>query len=284
MKKTWLCGRYELSFERPLLMGILNITPDSFSDGNQYLHTDAAIAHAQQLIADGADILDIGAESTRPGAEPVPLDEELRRLLPVIEGLRALNIPISVDTFKPEVMRAVLDAGVDIINDIAGFRYAESIEAVANSNCGLCVMHMQGEPRTMQQQPHYEDVAAEVRTFLAQQVSALRLAGVAPERIMLDPGLGFGKTVAHNYSLLRGFSEIQLESYPYPWLIGLSRKSMIGHLVDKPPQQRMAGSLAGMLAAVARGAAVLRVHDVAESADALKIWLAIEKGINNERT
>lgn len=284
MKKTWLCGRYELSFERPLLMGILNITPDSFSDGNQYLHTDAAIAHAQQLIADGADILDIGAESTRPGAEPVPLDEELRRLLPVIEGLRALNIPISVDTFKPEVMRAVLDAGVDIINDIAGFRYAESIEVVANSNCGLCVMHMQGEPRTMQQQPHYEDVAAEVRTFLAQQVSALRLAGVAPERIMLDPGLGFGKTVAHNYSLLRGFSEIQLESYPYPWLIGLSRKSMIGHLVDKPPQQRMAGSLAGMLAAVARGAAVLRVHDVAESADALKIWLAIEKGINNERT
>ena len=282
MKKTWLCGRYELSFERPLLMGIVNITPDSFSDGNQYLHTDAAIAHAKQLIADGADILDIGAESTRPGAEPVPLDEELHRLLPVIEGLRALDVPISVDTFKPEVMHAVLDAGVDIINDIAGFRYAESVEAVANSNCGLCVMHMQGEPRTMQQQPHYDDVNAEVQAFLAQQVAALRHAGVAAERIMLDPGLGFGKSVAHNYSLLRDFPQIQLESYPYPWLIGLSRKSMIGHLVDKPPQQRLAGSLAGMLAAVARGAAVVRVHDVAESADALKVWLAVEKGIKND--
>ncbi|GAA5088797.1 dihydropteroate synthase [Paenalcaligenes hermetiae] len=261
-------------------MGIVNVTPDSFSDGNQYIQTDAAIAHAQQLVAEGADILDIGGESTRPGAEPVSVQEELRRLLPVIEALRELNIPLSVDTFKPEVMRAVLDAGADIINDIAGFRDPASVAAVADSSCGLCVMHMQGEPKTMQKQPHYDDLYAEVRQFLLQRVQALRGAGVVPERIMLDPGLGFGKTVAHNYSLLRDLAAIQIESYP--WLIGLSRKSMIGHVVNRPPQQRLAGSLAGMLAAVARGAAVVRVHDVAESADALRVWQAVEQGINDE--
>lgn len=281
MKKTWRCGRFEFGFERPLLMGIVNVTPDSFSDGNQYLRTDAAIAHAKQLIADGADILDIGAESTRPGAEPVPLDEELRRLLPVIEALHELNVPLSIDTFKPEVMRAVLAAGADMINDIAGFQDLASIQAVANSDCGLCVMHMQGEPRTMQEQPFYDDVKQEVQRFLADRVQALLQAGVAPERITLDPGLGFGKTPAHNYTLLRDLEQIQLESYP--WLIGLSRKSMIGHVVNKPPQQRVAGSLAGMLAAVARGAAIVRVHDVAESADALKVWMAVEKGIENEQ-
>lgn len=281
MKKTWRCGRFEFGFERPLLMGIVNVTPDSFSDGNQYLRTDAAIAHAKQLIADGADILDIGAESTRPGAEPVPLDEELRRLLPVIEALHELNVPLSIDTFKPEVMRAVLAAGADMINDIAGFQDLASIQAVANSDCGLCVMHMQGEPRTMQAQPFYDDVKQEVQRFLADRVQALIQAGVAPERITLDPGLGFGKTPAHNYTLLRDLEQIQLESYP--WLIGLSRKSMIGHVVNKPPQQRVAGSLAGMLAAVARGAAIVRVHDVAESADALKVWMAVEKGIENEQ-
>mgnify|MGYP001327140483 FL=1 len=280
MNKTWLCGRFELGLERPLLMGIVNVTPDSFSDGNQYIQTDAAIAHAQQLVAEGADILDIGGESTRPGAEPVSVQEELRRLLPVIEALRELNIPLSVDTFKPEVMRAVLDAGADIINDIAGFRDPASVAAVADSSCGLCVMHMQGEPKTMQKQPHYDDLYAEVRQFLLQRVQALRGAGVVPKRIMLDPGLGFGKTVAHNYSLLRDLAAIQIESYP--WLIGLSRKSMIGHVVNRPPQQRLAGSLAGMLAAVARGAAVVRVHDVAESADALRVWQAVEQGINDE--
>ena len=282
MNKTWLCGRFELSFERPLLMGIVNITPNSFSDGNHYVQAAAAITHAKQFIADGADILDIGTESTRPGAEPVALDEELRRLLPVIEGLRALNVPISVDTFKPAVMRAVLAAGVDIINDIDGFRDPESIAAVAGTNCGLCVMHMQGEPRTMQQQPSYQDLHLEVKNFLSDRVQVLRSAGVAPQRIMLDPGLGFGKTVEHNYTLLRDLEKIQIDSYP--WLIGLSRKSMIGHVVNKAPQQRLAGSLAGMLAAVSRGAAVLRVHDVAESADALNVWLAVEQGIKNEHS
>ncbi|MEZ2721920.1 dihydropteroate synthase [Paenalcaligenes hominis] len=280
MKKTWRCGRFEFGFERPLLMGILNITPDSFSDGNQYLQTETAIAHAKQLIADGADILDIGAESTRPGAQPVALDEELRRLLPVIEALHELNVPLSIDTFKPEVMQAVLAAGADMINDIAGFQNPASIAAVAASDCGLCVMHMQGEPRTMQTNPHYSDVKTEVRDFLQHRVQALVQAGVQPERIMLDPGLGFGKTAAHNYTLLRDLEQIQIDSYP--WLIGLSRKSMIGHVVHKGPQQRVAGSIAGMLAAVARGAAVVRVHDVAESADALKVWQAVEQGITNE--
>lgn len=280
MKKTWRCGRFEFGFERPLLMGILNITPDSFSDGNQYLQTETAIAHAKQLIADGADILDIGAESTRPGAQPVALDEELRRLLPVIEALHELNVPLSIDTFKPEVMQAVLAAGADMINDIAGFQNPASIAAVAASDCGLCVMHMQGEPRTMQANPHYSDVKIEVRDFLQHRVQALVQAGVQPERIMLDPGLGFGKTAAHNYTLLRDLEQIQIDSYP--WLIGLSRKSMIGHVVHKEPQQRVAGSIAGMLAAVARGAAVVRVHDVAESADALKVWQAVEQGITNE--
>ncbi len=277
MKKTWRCGRFEFGFERPLLMGIVNITPDSFSDGNQYMRTEAAIAHAKQLVADGADILDIGAESTRPGAQPVPVEEELRRLLPVIEALHELNVPLSIDTFKPAVMRAVLAAGADMINDIAGFQDPASIAAVANSDCGLCVMHMQGEPSTMQAQPQYDDVKHEVLDFLEQRVQALLQAGVQPDRIMLDPGLGFGKTVQHNYTLLRDLEQIQLDSYP--WLIGLSRKSMIGHVVNKAPQQRVAGSLAGMLAAVARGAAIVRVHDVAESADALKVWAAVEQGI-----
>lgn len=282
MKNTWLCGRFELNFERPLLMGVVNITPDSFSDGNQYLHTENAIAHAKQLIAEGADILDLGAESTRPGANPVSVSEELDRLLPVIEALKDLNVPISVDTFKPAVMRAVLKAGADIINDITGFRDIDAIAAVADSNCGVCVMHMQGDPKTMQQNPHYDDLYTEIRDFLSERVAALRAAGIDRARIMLDPGLGFGKTVEHNYSLLRDLEKIQLDCYP--WLIGLSRKSMIGKIINKPPQQRLAGSLAGMLAAASRGAAVLRVHDVAESADALKIWLAVEQGINNERT
>lgn len=174
-------------------------------------------------------------------------------------------------------MRAVLAAGADMINDIAGFQDPASIAAVANSDCGLCVMHMQGEPSTMQAQPQYDDVKHEVLDFLEQRVQALLQAGVQPDRIMLDPGLGFGKTVQHNYTLLRDLEQIQLDSYP--WLIGLSRKSMIGHVVNKAPQQRVAGSLAGMLAAVARGAAIVRVHDVAESADALKVWAAVEQGI-----
>lgn len=274
MNNYWLCGRFELSLERPLLMGIVNVTPDSFSDGHQYLAADRAIAHARNLVAQGADILDIGGESTRPGADPVPLETELERLLPVIEGLRDLDVPISIDTLKPEVMRAVLDAGADIINDITGFRSAAAREAVAQSRCGLCIMHMKGEPRTMQNNPVYHDLKAEVRAFLFEQVQALRALGVQDERMMLDPGLGFGKTVQHNYTLLRDFRELDIDGLP--WLIALSRKSMIGAVTGRAVDERLAGSIAGMLAAVARGAAVVRMHDVAAAHDALKVWLATQ--------
>lgn len=274
MNNYWLCGRFELSLERPLLMGIVNVTPDSFSDGHQYLAADRAIAHARNLVAQGADILDIGGESTRPGADPVPLETELERLLPVIEGLRDLDVPISIDTLKPEVMRAVLDAGADIINDITGFRSAAAREAVAQSRCGLCIMHMKGEPRTMQNNPVYHDLKAEVRAFLFEQVQALRALGVQDERMMLDPGLGFGKTVQHNYTLLRDFRELDIDGLP--WLIALSRKRMIGAVTGRAVDERLAGSIAGMLAAVARGAAVVRMHDVAAAHDALKVWLATQ--------
>lgn len=275
MNNYWLCGRFELSLERPLLMGIVNVTPDSFSDGHQYLAADRAIEHARNLVAQGADILDIGGESTRPGADPVPLETELERLLPVIEGLRDLDVPISIDTLKPEVMRAVLDAGADIINDITGFRSAAAREAVAQSRCGLCIMHMKGEPRTMQNNPVYHDLKAEVRAFLFEQVQALRALGVQDERMMLDPGLGlFGKTVQHNYTLLRDFRELDIDGLP--WLIALSRKRMIGAVTGRAVDERLAGSIAGMLAAVARGAAVVRMHDVAAAHDALKVWLATQ--------
>src|SRR5690606_3205452 len=186
------CGRFELKLKRPLVMGILNVTPDSFSDGSKHLHTDAAIAHGLQMVSDGADIIDIGAESTRPGAQTVTPNEELDRLLPVIEGLRDAGVPLSVDTFKPATMCRVLDAGADMINDIYGFRQPGAIEAVARRSCGLCVMHMQGEPRTMQTAPAYRDVVAEVKEFLSERVAVLRQSGVEPSRILLDPGFGFG--------------------------------------------------------------------------------------------
>lgn len=282
MTTTWQCGRFELSLKRPLLMGIVNVTPDSFSDGNQHFHTDEAIAHAQQLIAQGADILDIGGESTRPGAEPVSIDDELKRVLPVLEALKPLNIPLSIDTFKPEVMRACLDAGADIINDVAGFRSDEAVHAVASSGAGLCIMHMQGEPKTMQQAPRYDDLLSEVCSFLLTQVNRLAQAGVQSNRIMLDPGLGFGKTLNQNYELLAALSALEVNGLP--WLIGLSRKSMIGQITGRDAQHRLAGSLAGMLAAVSLGARVLRVHDVAESYDALAVWAAVQQRGKHERT
>lgn len=258
-------------------MGILNVTPDSFSDGSLHFATDDAVAHARQLIAEGADIIDIGAESTRPGAQPVEAREELARLLPVIEALRPLNVPLSVDTFKPEVMGKVADAGADMINDIYGFRWPGAIAAVASSRCGLCVMHMQGEPRTMQTAPAYTDVVLEVREFLRDRVKALQLGGIAPQRILLDPGFGFGKTVSHNYQLLKQFEHLQFDDYP--WLVALSRKSMIGHVTGRIAAERLGGSVAGALAGIARGAAMVRVHDVALTLDAIKVWQAVENGV-----
>ena len=270
MAVVWQCGRYALPLKRPLVMGILNITPDSFSDGRQYLQPEAAILQAQRLIDEGADIIDIGAESTRPGAQTLSASDEVKRLMPVIEALLDCGLPLSVDTFKPSTMQHVLDAGVDIINDIYGFRQPGAVDVVAGYNCGLCVMHMQGEPRTMQEAPHYNDVVADVRHFLYQRTQELQQSGVVPNRIVLDPGFGFGKTAAHNYELLKNFKQLHFEHYP--WLVALSRKSMIGHITGREPAQRLGGSIAGALAGVVGGAKVLRVHDVAATVDAVKVW------------
>src|SRR5690625_382985 len=270
MAVVWQCGRYALPLKRPLVMGILNITPDSFSNGQQYLQPEAAILQAQRLIDEGADIIDIGAESTRPGAQTLSASDEVKRLMPVIEALLDCGLPLSVDTFKPSTMQHVLDAGVDIINDIYGFRQPGAVDVVAGYNCGLCVMHMQGEPRTMQEAPHYNDVVADVRHFLYQRTQELQQSGVVPNRIALDPGFGFGKTAAHNYELLKNFKQLHFEHYP--WLVALSRKSMIGHITGREPAQRLGGSIAGALAGVVGGAKVLRVHDVAATVDAVKVW------------
>jgi dihydropteroate synthase len=277
MANTFLCGRYEFDLERPLVMGIVNVTPDSFSDGGEHDDPDAAIAHARQLVAEGAQILDIGGESTRPGAPPVPEEQELARVLPLVEALRDCGVPLSIDTFKPGVMRAVLDAGADMINDVYGFRQPGAIEAVAGSRCGLCVMHMKGEPRTMQATPpEYNDLLGEIGLFLGARAQKLRAAWIDPRRIVLDPGFGFGKTADQNYQLLRRLGSLRVSSYPL--LIGVSRKSMIGHATGRDVHGRLAGSLAAALAGVARGAAIVRVHDVAATVDALKVWQAVEQG------
>ncbi|WP_321870370.1 dihydropteroate synthase [Burkholderia ubonensis] len=275
------CGRFTLTFERPLVMGILNATPDSFSDGGRFLAHDDALRQAERMLAEGADILDIGGESTRPGAPPVPLNEELARVIPLVEALRPLNVPLSIDTYKPAVMRAALAAGADLINDIWGFRQAGAIDAVRDGNCGLCAMHMLGEPQTMQvHEPDYRDVVADVRDFLAERAQALMAAGVAAERICVDPGFGFGKAVIeHNYALLAALPDTtpaRPDGRPYPILAGMSRKSMLGAVIGgKPPTERVAASVAAAVCAVERGAAIVRVHDVAETVDALKIWSAV---------
>lgn len=276
MASHFLCGRFELDLERPLVMGIVNVTPDSFSDGGQHADTDSAVRHARRLIDEGANLLDLGGESTRPGADPVSVEDELARLLPVIEALRDCGVPLSIDTFKPQVMRAVLDAGADMINDIYAFRQAGAIEAVASSRCGLCVMHMKGEPGTMQQAPEYSDLLGEIAIFLNERAQRLQAASIDPRRIVLDPGFGFGKTADHNYQLLRDLSSLRVSGYP--WLTGLSRKRMIGDATGKPVGDRVAGSIAAMLACVARGSRIVRVHDVAQTVDALKVWRAFEQG------
>jgi dihydropteroate synthase len=279
MKQYLQCGRYRLSLHtensRPLVMGILNVTPDSFSDGGKFHSLELALSHAEQMIADGVDIIDIGGESSRPGAQPLPLDEELRRILPVVYALRDCGKPLSVDTCKPGVMREALAAGADMINDINGFRAAGAVDAVQDSDCALCVMHMASNPLTMQVNPEYRDVLAEVSAFLMERVSSLEEAGVKRDRICIDPGFGFGKTLEHNLALLSNIDRLTRE-LGVPLLAGVSRKSMLGALTGKPVEQRMAGSLAAMLAAVARGASIVRVHDVAETVDALKVWKAIE--------
>ncbi len=274
MRQYLQCGRFGLSLERtPLVMGILNVTPDSFSDGGRFQSLEFAFSRAEEMVTEGVDMIDVGGESSRPGAPSLGLDEELRRVMPVLYALRDLGKPLSVDTYKPEVMYEAILAGVDMINDINGFRSPGALEAVANSDCALCVMHMQGTPQNMQQQPEYGDVVSEVIAFLQQRVSDMLAAGIERERICIDPGFGFGKSVDHNYALLRNIGRMQQE-LGLPVLAGVSRKSMIGAVTGKPVEQRLAGNLAGALAAIAHGARIVRVHDVVETVDAVKVWQA----------
>lgn len=269
----FFCGNFQFDLSRPLVMGIVNVTPDSFFDGGQHLQRDAALAHAQQLIAEGADILDIGGESTRPGAKPVSIQEELDRVLPIIEGLRGAPVPISIDTCKPEVMQAAIAAGAQMVNDIDALQDAAAMNAVAASNVAVCLMHKQGNPQTMQEQPHYQNVVAEVSTFLRDRIAAAEAAGIQRKRIVIDPGFGFGKTLAHNLALLRELKK--LAELGVPLLAGLSRKSMLGALTGQDVGQRLPASVAAALIAVQRGANIVRVHDVRATVDALKVWNAV---------
>lgn len=255
-------------------MGVVNLTPDSFSGGGHPRDWGAALRHAERLIDEGADLIDLGAESTRPGARPVPHQEELQRLVPVLRALRDGPVPVSVDTYKPEVMRAALDEGASMINCVYALRMPGALEVALQSDCAVCVMHMQGTPQTMQDEPQYSDVVSEVRHFLAERLAVLCDAGFALERIVVDPGFGFGKSLEQNYEMLRSFRSFTTLGTPV--LAGLSRKGMLGKVTGRPPTDRTAASVTAALAAVARGARLLRVHDVAATVDALKVWEMVE--------
>ena len=273
----WQTTRFKIDLSAPCVMGIVNVTPDSFSDGGAHADARRAIAHCEQLLAEGAGILDIGGESTRPGAQPVPIEQELARVLPVLDAALSLGCPVSVDTRHAAVMRAALDRGVDIINDIEGLRGLGAMAVVAgHPSCGVCVMHMRGTPESMQQQTAYDEVVAEVSDFLGARVAELKGLGVAAQRIVLDPGIGFGKSVAHNLALLQ--RQPELLALGQPLLVGWSRKSTLGTITGRDVSQRGAASLAAALAAVQRGAHIVRVHDVAATVDALKVWRAAGLG------
>jgi dihydropteroate synthase len=269
------CNGRVLMLDRPRVMGIVNVTPDSFSDGGAHDSVDAAVAHGLRLVDEGADLLDIGGESTRPGAAEVSIEEELRRVIPVIERLaRDTSVPISIDTSKPEVMRAAVSAGAGMVNDVYGLRRDGALDMAAALGVPVVLMHMQGEPRSMQEAPHYDDVVAEVHRFLAERIFAAEMAGIAKKNIVVDPGFGFGKTTQHNLQLLaqlQRFTELGV-----PVLAGLSRKKTIGELTGRDdPRERVSGSVAAHLIAAQRGAMLLRVHDVAATVDALKVWNAL---------
>lgn len=270
------CGAYRLPLDRPLVMGIVNLTPDSFSGDGTGADVALAIAHARRQLEAGADILDIGAESSRPGALPTPEDEELRRLVPVLREICNWGVPVSVDTYKAAVMREALKAGAAMINDITALADPAALAVVVESDCAVCLMHMRGEPRTMQQAPDYEDVVGEVRTFLASRVALCRAAGIADDRIVLDPGFGFGKTLDHNLALFRALTATAGDGLPL--LVGVSRKSMLGAITGRPVERRLAASVAAALLAARNGAKILRVHDVAETRDALAVLAAVEQG------
>ena len=267
-----LCGKFTLELDRPLVMGIVNVTPDSFSDGGKFLARDQAIAHAQKLIEDGADILDIGGESTRPGAAAAGLQEELDPVMPVLEQLRDSGVPISIDTQKTEVTTAAIASGASMINDVNALQAAGAIEACARSGVAVCLMHKQGTPANMQQQPQYDDVLREVAAFLNARAAACEHAGIAKNRIVIDPGFGFGKTVEHNFTLLRELKSIAQLGYLV--MAGYSRKTSLGAVTGRPVEQRLAASLAAAMIAAQNGATILRVHDVAETVDMLKVLAA----------
>lgn len=268
------CGKYQLDLAHPHVMGIVNVTPDSFSDGGRYASTEKAVAHALQLVADGAHILDIGGESTRPNATPVGLEEELDRVIPVIERLsREVDVPLSIDTYKPQVMRAAVQAGAAIINDIRGLQEPEAVQAAAEGDAGICIMHMQGTPQTMQQNPQYENVVQEVKAFLQERLEACLAQGIAAERVVLDPGFGFGKRTVHNLALLNGLPDIL--ALGRPLLVGLSRKSVLGQIVGSDVDQRLHASLAASVISVMKGGRIVRVHDVKATVDALKVVDAV---------
>ena len=256
-------------------MGIVNVTDDSFSDGGRFRDPSRAIEHGLKLREEGADLVDVGGESTRPGAAPVPAEEELRRVVPVIEALARAGIAVSVDTMKPEVMRAAIDAGCAVVNDVNAFRAPGAVEAVAGSGASLIAMHMQGTPATMQKEPHYDDVAAEVTGYLLARAEALARAGVARERIAIDPGFGFGKTLAHNKALFRALP--RMAGLGYPLVVGVSRKKLIGDLTRRGPGERAAGSVAAALLAAQNGASMVRVHDVKDTVDALHTWMELSR-------
>jgi dihydropteroate synthase len=270
----FICGKYQLNLNRPHVMGIVNVTPDSFSDGGKFSKTELAVEHALELVAEGADILDIGGESTRPGATPVSQEEELSRVIPVIQALSKLSaVPISIDTYKPEVMRQAIAAGADIVNDVRALQEQGALDVVANSNAGVCLMHMQGTPQTMQLDPHYDDVLVDVERFLIARMNAAIAHGIAKERIMLDPGFGFGKTTAHNITLIQNLD--QLVAIGQPLLVGLSRKAVLGKIAGGDEQQRLYAGIASSVVSAMKGTKILRVHDVKATVDALKVVAAI---------
>ena len=273
---NFICGQYQLNLNRPHVMGIINVTPDSFSDGGQFVSINLAVEQALRLIAEGADILDVGGESTRPGAHPVSLNEELNRVIPVIEALSTVStVPISIDTYKPEVMRLAIAAGADIVNDIRALQEPDALDIVANSKAGVCLMHMQGLPQTMQLAPQYDDVVSEVKQFLIDRMNVAISHGIAKNRILLDPGFGFGKTRAHNISLIQQLNK--LIDIGQPLLVGLSRKSVLGSITGGDESQRLYASIAASVISAMNGAKIIRVHDVKATVDALKVVTVIQQ-------
>ena len=273
--RTLHAGSFRLSLARPLIMGIVNVTPDSFSDGGRFASTQAAVEHGLRLVEEGASLLDIGGESTRPGAAPVSVEEEKQRVLPVIAALAAAGHVVSVDTRKPEVMRTALDAGAVMVNDVTALRAPGALDIVARSDAAVCLMHMQGEPQTMQHTPTYQHVVQEVQTFLRDRVDACVASGISPSRIVIDPGFGFGKTLAHNLALLKNMAQLAVGEVPL--MAGMSRKSMLGAISGRATGEREYAGVAAHLWAVAQGALLLRVHDVAAMRDALAVWNAVKE-------